>query len=124
VKVWWVQAESMLALWKLHQYYGLGEGAAGPAAAGQGSRADAAAGGRLRYLRVLAKTAAFVREHSTDTAGGGEMFWQVRMVNWGVWREGGGEGRLASSADWERESSNSSSRALLSLRRCRWCGSV
>ena len=89
VKVWWVQAESMLALWKLHQYYGLGEGAAAaaaPAAAVKGSGADAAAGGRLSYLRALAKTAAFVREHSTDAAGGGEMFWQVRQ--WGGLRGG------------------------------------
>jgi len=109
VKVWWVQAESMLALWKLHQYYGLGEGAtaAAPAAAVKGSGADAAAGGRLRYLRVLAKTAAFVREHSTDAAGGGEMFWQVEAD--GSWAPSGDLNKDTKGNTWKASYHNSRS---------------
>lgn len=86
LKVWWVQAESMLALWKLHQYYGSSRGAAGNAGAGLAAgEVDAEwhkpprpGRGGQRYLRVLAKTAKFVRQHVTDEAGGGEQFWQVR----------------------------------------------
>jgi len=77
IKVWWVQAEAMLALWKLHQYYNQ------PEPASSGSTAQAAGhggptGSAPNYLDVLAHTVSFVREHQTDAAGGGEQFWQVR----------------------------------------------
>jgi mannose/cellobiose epimerase-like protein (N-acyl-D-glucosamine 2-epimerase family) len=75
LKVWWVQAESMLALWKLHQHYGRGHGQLEATAAGA---VDAGgAGGDRQYLRALATTASFTLQHLTDTAGGGEQFWQV-----------------------------------------------
>ncbi|KAF8072807.1 Cellobiose 2-epimerase [Scenedesmus sp. PABB004] len=55
VKVWWVQAESMLALWKLHELRG-----------GSGG-----------HLERLAQTARFVSAHLLDQGGAGEMLWQV-----------------------------------------------
>jgi hypothetical protein len=127
VKVWWIQAESMLALWKLHQYYsspsGTGVSPAVGSLARQGSIEDVRLGAptaknsnanvnanvnanananvnanvnananananvsqvvgdraRLQYLYMLAKTARFVSEKLTDTEGGGEQFWQVRL---------------------------------------------
>ncbi|WIA09790.1 hypothetical protein OEZ85_009165 [Tetradesmus obliquus] len=52
-KVWWVQAESMMALWKLWQH-----------------------SGEVGYLRKLAHSTRFVRQHVLDNVYG-EMFWQV-----------------------------------------------
>lgn len=66
-KVWWIQAESMLSLWKLHQYY-----------QGQTDNTRVPAAGPS-YLQALARTARFVKEHLTDTAGGGEQYWQVSI---------------------------------------------
>lgn len=71
-KVWWVQAEAMLGAWKLHQYYGDNAGAS----AG-GNSSDAS--GPPSYLKVLADTARFLKQHQTDGASG-EQFWQVRVV--------------------------------------------
>lgn len=86
VKVWWVQAESMLALWKLHEHSQ--SSADGSTATGSDSEAapGTGAGGarwldqhgqQQSYLRMLAQTARFVRRYVTDDAGDGELFWQV-----------------------------------------------
>jgi mannose/cellobiose epimerase-like protein (N-acyl-D-glucosamine 2-epimerase family) len=112
LKVWWVQAEAMLALWKLHEHFGgsAGAGAAGAAAnvsagsTSSGQQANNAnrqqqqeqqqqqqqsqqpqASSSSYYLRVLRETVRFVKERQTDSAGGGEQFWQVRV---GVWCAG------------------------------------
>lgn len=72
VKVWWVQAESMLALWKLHSFFGSSASAAANAT-------GSATGNRpTNYLRLLADTARFVKQYQTDNAVAGEQFWQVR----------------------------------------------
>jgi hypothetical protein len=121
LKVWWVQAEALLALWKLHVWFdgtagGAGADSAGVAANATASNSAAAGGGgggqhtssnnsaaspQLQqqqqrqqqqhhhhywwyhqqgssyYLRVLQETVRFVKERQTDSAGGGEQFWQV-----------------------------------------------
>jgi mannose/cellobiose epimerase-like protein (N-acyl-D-glucosamine 2-epimerase family) len=56
LKVWWVQMESMMALYKLYQHSG-----------------DEA------YLQKLAQSTCFVRQHVLDGTYG-EMFWQVGGV--------------------------------------------
>jgi mannose/cellobiose epimerase-like protein (N-acyl-D-glucosamine 2-epimerase family) len=53
LKVWWVQMESVMALYKLFEY----------------SRDSS-------YLQKLAQSTRFVREHVLDSAYG-EMYWQV-----------------------------------------------
>lgn len=53
VKVWWVQAESMLAMWKIYQH-----------------TQD------LADLQMLAETAQFVRRYILDDTHGG-LYWQV-----------------------------------------------
>jgi hypothetical protein len=62
-KVWWVQAEAMQALWKLHQHH-----------------EEISSGSSGMYLQMLADTVRFMKEHVTDTQGPGEQFWQVRAV--------------------------------------------
>lgn len=62
VKVWWIQAEAMLALWKLYEWH-----------------EEAKSGSSQLYLQMLADTVRFVQEHVTDTEGPGEQFWQVRV---------------------------------------------
>eukprot|EP00878_Enallax_costatus_P015536 GHUV01016273.1.p1 GENE.GHUV01016273.1~~GHUV01016273.1.p1 ORF type:complete len:141 (+),score=36.69 GHUV01016273.1:176-598(+) len=54
-KIWWVQAESMLALWKLYKH----------------SKND------VQYLEKLAATVRFVAEHVNDKHFG-EWYWQVQ----------------------------------------------
>lgn len=80
IKVWWVQAEAMLALWKLHQYYDQPE-QGGAGSTSQGDGLGGSSGSAPSYLEVLAHTVSFVREHQTDAAGGGEQFWQVRCLH-------------------------------------------
>lgn len=53
VKVWWIQAESTLALWKLYEYYN-----------------------DMQYLRQLAATTHFTAKYVNDGQFG-EQFWQV-----------------------------------------------
>jgi mannose/cellobiose epimerase-like protein (N-acyl-D-glucosamine 2-epimerase family) len=53
LKVWWVQMESVMALYKLYEY----------------SRDSS-------YLQKLAQSTRFVREHVLDSTYG-EMYWQV-----------------------------------------------
>jgi hypothetical protein len=74
-KVWWVQADAMLALYKLHQYFGTAgrnttAATAMSAGAGNATRPDS--------LRLLADTVRFVRQYQTDNEVAGEQFWQVR----------------------------------------------
>lgn len=77
-KVWWVQADAMLALYKLHRYFDAAgrntttATAAAAGTAGNGTKPD--------YLQLLADTARFVRQHQTDNEVAGEQFWQVRTV--------------------------------------------
>jgi hypothetical protein len=86
-QVWWVQAESMLALWKLHEHSqasdsraaATAELEAGPDAGAGGGRDQSGQQGQSDcYLRVLQQTARFVRQYVTDGAGGGELFWEVQ----------------------------------------------
>jgi hypothetical protein len=69
-KVWWIQANAMLALWKLHQYYG----------GVSNSFAEGAVNDRQNYLAVLAGTTRFVRQYQTDNEVAGEQFWQVGLT--------------------------------------------
>lgn len=63
VKVWWVQAEAMLAFWKLHSFYkGLGKVELGQ-----------------EYLQKLVETTGFVKKHLMDGEGG-EQYWRVSDV--------------------------------------------
>lgn len=75
-KIWWVQAESMLGFWKLHQYFGNGASSANDdnTARGRGEK------GGPSYLQMLTDTAKFVREHQTDNEVAGEQFWQVGII--------------------------------------------
>jgi hypothetical protein len=59
LKVWWVQMESVMALYKLYEH----------------SRDSS-------YLRKLAQSTRFVREHGLDSSYG-EMYWQVGAVSLG-----------------------------------------
>jgi hypothetical protein len=54
LKVWWVQMESVMALYKLYQH-----------------------SGDVGYLQKLAQSTGFVRQHVLDSTYG-EMYWQVR----------------------------------------------
>lgn len=45
----------------------------------ESGNADSAA--QQDYLRMLAETAKFVRQHQTDTAVAGEQFWQVGQIS-------------------------------------------
>lgn len=77
-KVWWIQANAMLALWKLHQYYG---------SVGSSSTVEGAdsRNGRQDYLVLLVETARFVRRYQTDNEVAGEQFWQVGCAGWLWW---------------------------------------
>jgi len=70
VKVWWEQAESMLALWKLHSFFG--------SSAAANATGSAKSNQPTNYLKLLADTARFVWQYQTDNAVAGEQFWQVR----------------------------------------------
>lgn len=77
-KVWWVQADAMLALYKLHRYFdAVGRNTTTATAVAAGTAGNAA---RLDYLQLLADTARFVRQYQTDNEVAGEQFWQVRTV--------------------------------------------
>jgi hypothetical protein len=78
VKVWWIQAESMLALWKLHEYFNID---AAPAASNDDDGSGEADADSVDYLHVLARTVRFVRDHQTDGSGSGEQFWQVSQLD-------------------------------------------
>jgi hypothetical protein len=73
-KVWWIQANAMLALWKLHQYYGSVANSTVPP--------EGAGNGRQDYLLLLVEMTRFVRQSQTDTEVAGEQFWQVGCVWW------------------------------------------
>lgn len=87
VKVWWVNAEAMLAFYKLHEHQQQQQAlVAATAAVQQGSTAAGAVGGvggddeadSNMYLRMLADTVRFVKQHLVNHKGGGEQYWQVR----------------------------------------------
>lgn len=64
-KVWWIQAEAMLAFWKLHRFY---KALGSPLA--------------QEYLKKLVETTGFVRAHLVDPAAG-EQSWLVRPLGLG-----------------------------------------
>jgi hypothetical protein len=64
VKVWWIQNEALLALYKLHKNQA-------------NSTQPGAASTAPNYLQLLAETARFLRQHQTDNEVAGEQFWQV-----------------------------------------------
>ena len=60
-----MQAESMMALWKLWKH-----------------------SGQVGYLQKLAQSTRFMREHVLDNVYG-EMFWQVGAAGSAAWKESG-----------------------------------
>jgi hypothetical protein len=68
-KIWWIQNEGMLGAWKLYQYFGGNVGS-------QGGGNSSEESGQTDYLKVLADTARFLRQHQADSVYG-EQYWQV-----------------------------------------------
>jgi hypothetical protein len=66
-KVWWIQSNAMLALFKLHKQ-------------GPTGRAPGSDGSQTNYLKMLAETVWFVRQYQTDNEVAGEQFWQVGLL--------------------------------------------
>lgn len=87
-KIWWVQAESMLGLWKLYKYYDNDK----------------------QYLEKLADIVKFVRNHVTD-AMYGEQYWQVEEK--GTYNLGMDPAHGAKGNKWKASYHNS--RAVLFL---------
>jgi mannose/cellobiose epimerase-like protein (N-acyl-D-glucosamine 2-epimerase family) len=79
VKVWWIQNEALLALYKLHKLQVIALQPQAGNAVGQAGAAGAGAGTQPNYLQLLAETARFLRQHQTDNEVAGEQFWQVSL---------------------------------------------
>lgn len=75
-KVWWVQAESVLAFWKLHQHALSTSSSSSNVDTAGNTGSNSHSYSKSSYLQMLVRTASFVRRHLTDSAG--EQFWQVR----------------------------------------------
>lgn len=78
VKVWWIQNEALLALYKLHKFQAKTPRPGASVGQSEAAAAGGAAGTQPNYVQLLAETARFLRQHQTDDEIAGEQFWQVK----------------------------------------------